>query len=200
MNTPKRRAAKFQKGNVILRSKIFYIRFYRNGKRVTEVLRLANREPLRCDKTFKTTTSKTVLQIAADHMKPINEATEHAQLNQHGVKVEDFFTSVYVPWTQANLRATTAMAYKKVWELYLAKHMTNRTLDEYRTHDASAVLTSLAKRGLGHAVIGHVRALGCGIFQHAVNLGNLDLNPWRGVKCLAKIKDRQGTHAYTKEE
>lgn len=165
MDTTKRRAPRHQTGTIIERSGTFYIRFYRGGKRVTEVLPSGNGQPLRRDNHFKSTTCKTLRVIATAFMKPINEATERLQQNATRQLVTDFWTEVYLPWARQNLRESTVRNYQQTWSLYMEDHFKDRTLVDYRPSDASGMMTTWAGAGrsgkpLGRAVIGHIEASG----------------------------------------
>lgn len=165
MDTTKRRAPRHQTGMIIERSGTFYIRFYRGGKRVTEVLPSGNGQPLRRDNHFKSTTCKTLRVIATAFMKPIDEATERLQQNATRQLVTDFWTEVYLPWARQNLGESTVRNYQQTWSLYMEDHFKDRTLVDYRPSDASGMMTTWAGAGrsgkpLGRAVIGHIEASG----------------------------------------
>jgi integrase len=201
MDSNKRRATRHQTGTVIERSGTFYIRFYRDGKRVAEPL-LDNGQPLRRDNHFKSATCRAVRAVADAFMRPINEATERTRLNDSRLQVTDFWTETYLPWCRENLRASTVAGYVKVWDLYLADHLKGRVLSDYKPADASAMMTTWAKtgrkgKGLGRASIGHIRSLGSGLFAHAVKLGVIDHNPWSESGVLTKLKSNTPTVAYT---
>lgn len=205
MDNLKRRAARHQTGTVIERSGTFYIRFYRDGRRVTEALRAGNGSPLRRDSHFKNTTCRAVRSVADAHMKPLNEATERTRQNVSRVLVTDFWNDTYLPWCRENLRASTVSHYLKIWSYYLADHFLSRALIDYRPSDASGVMTTWARsgrngKGLGRASIGHIRSLGSGIFAHAVKLGFIERNPWNEAGVLVKLKPSAPTTAYTLEE
>jgi len=203
--TKRHRAPRHQTGTIIERSGTFYIRYYRDGRRVTEALLADNGRPLRRDDHFKSTTCKAVRMIATAFMRPINEATERLQQNASRRLVTDFWSEVYLPWCVENLRESTVRNYRQTWSLYMEDHFKGRTLVDYRPSDASGMMTTWAKAGrsgkpLGRAVIGHIRSLGSGIFGHAVKTGVIDRNPWSESGALTKFKAKEPTRAYTIDE
>jgi integrase len=205
MDTTKRRAPRHQTGTVIERSGTFYIRYYRDGKRITEALVTESGQPLRRDNHFKNTTCKAVRMIATAFMKPINETTERLQQNATRLLVTDYWTDVYLPWARLNLRESTCRNYQQTWTLYMEDHFKGRTLADYRPSDASGMMTTWARAGrsgkpLGRAVIGHIRSLGSGVFGHAVKTGVIDRNPWSESGVLTKFKTKEPTRAYTIDE
>jgi hypothetical protein len=200
--TNKHRAPRHQQGTVIERSGTFYIRFYRDGKRITQALLSEDGRPLRRDNKFKSTKCKAVRVVADAFMRPLNENTEKLQQNATRRLVTDFWTEVYLPWCLENLRASTVRNYQQTWKLYMEDHFKGRTLVDYRPSDASGMMTTWAKAGrsgkpLGRAVIGHIRSLGSGIFGHAVKTGIIDRNPWSESGALTKFKRKEPTRAYS---
>ncbi len=188
-----------QTGNLILRSKVWYVRFYnRDGKRVTKQLEHPNGGPLKRDGLYKS--KSRVEEVAAGVLKEVNSDNGVAALVAD-VTVGEFWESTYLPWVKKNLRASTLEGYQKTWNLYLKDQLASWKMREYRPHHGSKLLSGLTeKRKLGAATLSHTRSLASGIFSHALNLGQIEANPWHDVVNLAKVKKSKPTKHYTLEE
>jgi len=188
-----------QTGNLILRSKVWYVRFYnRDGKRVTQQLEHPDGGPLKKEGIYKSV--RRVEEVAADVMKQVN-SENGVPTNVVDVTVGEFWEATYLPWATTNLRESTVAGYKKTWGLYLKDQLSHWKLREYKTPHGSQLLSSLTeKRKLGSATLSHTRSLASGIFSHALNLGKIEANPWHDVVNLAKVKKSNPTKHYTLEE
>jgi integrase len=186
-----------QTGNVVLRSKVYYVRFYnRDGKRVTRQLEHPNGGPLR-----KADTSRALLKEVVDGVMADVNRDNGVPTAQADVTVGEFWEQTYLPWATTNLRASTVHGYKKTWNLYLKEQLSHWKMREYKTPDGSRLLSGLTeKRKLGSATLSHARSLASGIFSHALNLGLIEANPWHDVVNLARVKKSKPTKHYTLEE
>jgi hypothetical protein len=194
--TPKRR---YQRGEIVERSGIFYLRFYDNKlvgdtlKRTKVTERLVER-----DHKHDSIKSRAVKALAARRMVEINARQEQTQ-TARAMLVNDFAEKIYLPWVRANRRATTAHGYERTWKMYLKDHFEEKTISEYRTLDASQCLTALAAK-LSRRPLHLARSLGSGVFRHAVNLGMIERNPWREAQPLVKVRKTATTKKYTLDE
>jgi integrase len=145
--------------------------------------------------------SKAVQRLAAEFMATINTQAP-GQPAPADITIAGFWQQVYEPFITDNLKPSTVMGYKQVWNAEkdgLKKHFGNRTLREYRTPDGSIFLTALAKK-YSQRTVSHIKNLASGIFAHAVNVGEVDSNPWHDCKVLGKSKPIEATEHYTLEE
>src|SRR5258708_9328877 len=118
-------------GNVILRSKVWYVRFYnRDGKRVTRRLEHPNGGPLKKEGDYKSVAR--VKEIVNDVMKEVNSDNGVAT-TQADVTVGEFWKSTYLPWAKENLRASTVHGYQKTWNFYLKDQLSHWKLRESKT-------------------------------------------------------------------
>jgi integrase len=188
-----------QTGNVILRSKIWYVRFYnRDGKRVTQQLEHPDGGPLKKEGPYKS--EARVREIVSEVMRQVNSDNGVPEFVAD-VTVGEFWEATYLPWAEANLRASTVAGYKKTWGLYLKEQLSHWKLREYKTPHGSQLLSNLTeKRKLGAATLAHTRSLASGIFSHALNLGKIEANPWHDVVNLARVKKSKPTRHYTLEQ
>jgi integrase len=187
-----------QTGNVILRSKVYYVRFYnRDGKRVTRQLEHPNGGPLRKDNS----TTRGLLKEVVDGVMADVNRDNGVPTTQADTTVGEFWEKTYLPWATTNLRASTVAGYLKTWNLYIKDALSPWKLREYKTPHGSMLLSNLTeKRKLGSATLSHVRSLASGIFSHALNLGLIEANPWHDVVNLARVKRSKPTKHYTLEE
>ena len=110
--------------------------------------------------------------------------------------VSDFWTGVYLPFAEKNLRESTVHGYKQIWSQHLKTHFGNATLRDYTTSEHSRFLTALVGR-YGRRTLNHIRATASALFSHALNLGYCDINPIKGSKALGRIREPEGTAHYT---
>lgn len=202
-------AIRHQAGQLIERSGSIFVRFYDNtGQRVTTRLcavdekhNYTTRLVKHGNKKVKRYSFTRAVEMLRDQtMIRVNaEAGAAPKMNPRDLTIAEFWAETYLPWVEANLRASTVHGYKNTWKLYLEPSLGKRLLRDYKTHEGSALLTGLVPR-LRAVALQHVRSLGSGIFTHAVNLGLIDRNPWSDVKVLAKIRASDPTKHYTLEE
>jgi integrase len=119
---------------------------------------------------------------------------------EHVVTITDFVDTVYLPWVREQKRPSTAFGYEKLWNSTLKDHFSQRLLRDYKPHDATVFLTSLAERGWGANAVNHARALMSAIFRHAAALGYVNSNPIQLAKVLIAPKPPAETPHYTLAE
>ena len=188
MSKPRRQ--RHQTGYVFSTGKGWALR-YRDltGKQCSEFLHAR-------DSDHRTKSCKAVLDLRDAVMAKVNAATVRAD---DDVVICAFWQSDFLPFVEATKKPSTIDHYKRVWTAYCEPSFKGRTFGKYRTKDGSDLLTSLTTR-LGKNSLSHVRSLCSGLFQHAVNRGLLERNPWREVKILAKVRPAPETKHYTLEE
>jgi integrase len=188
--------SRFQQGYIYEAFNAFHVRYYEtaiiDGKptRVQKSHKLIEK-----DKKYHSRACKPVRQKCEDFMRGINEQTP-GQV-KHDVTIADFWEQTYLPFVTAKKRPSTVHGYEQIWGSHLKAHFGKRTLAEYRTADGYKYLESLTT--LGRNSLAHVRSLASGIFTRAVNLGLIDVNPWKGVR-MQETKAPEPTVAYTLKE
>jgi integrase len=173
----------------------FHVRYYTTEIQDGEPVRV-QKSTLLCHKDAKhfSTKCKAVRLLCEDFMRTVNVATDGAT-----EKIATFWERTYLPFVVENMKASTVSGYKQIWKQHLSGHFNGMTLQEYKTHQASAFLLSLAKVQ-GRRTLNHIRSLMSGLFSHAVNMGVLATNPMVGCKILGKVKAVKPTAWYTLEE
>ncbi len=191
--------SRIQKGHIYEASGAFYVRYWateivaRHPKRVQRSERLCFK-----DEKHYAVKAKAVKLLRDKFMLMVNSQNP-CRVNQRDIAIADFWELTYLPFVESNLRPSTVVGYRQIWNQHLRIHFAQRTLREYRTYIGSQFLTGLTKTQ-GRRTLAHIRSLASGIFSHAVNTGLLESNPWHDVKILGKVKAPGSTPFYTLDE
>jgi integrase len=185
-----------QVGRVYEASGKFYVQ-YRRTEIIDGTPKRVQRSELLCEKdaAHKSVTSKAVLLKRDEFMLRVNAPT----VKRGAMSVVDYWTGVYVPFAEKNLRASSLGGYKQIWNQHLKNHFGEMLLTEYSTGKATAFLTKLAEK-YSRRTLQHIRTTASALFQHATRLEYIPANPWRGAAPLGTIRDTDGTAHYTLEE
>jgi integrase len=191
---------RLQKGSIYEAAGKFYVRYRvtENGTRVQKSEFLCDRDaahPNEKHPSVKLLSDQVMLRVNSAK-KPVNDMT-----------VAEFWEQVYLPWAEAvkpnvgeaNLRPSTRKGYRLIWNRVLQEHFADTKLSEYRTADATKLLTELSYR-LGRNSVHHVRSLMSGIFSHAVARGYIAENPITGAGVVGKTATPQKTGHYSLRE
>ena len=128
----------------------------------------------------------------------------HAQ-GQHGqsspessMTLFDFVETVYLPWVEAERRASTHKGYQEIWENHILKRVGQIRLREFRTVHASKMLRSIAAEcDLTKTTLQHIKSVLSGIFTYAKNEGAYDgTNPVQGAMIPGNARNPEETYAY----
>ena len=194
---------RYQRGTIIERSGVFYVRYYTDdGTKTTTRLCTVDKEHWFERRRKKLIVADSVKQLRDRVMLEVNARRGRSMPGGASTTVQDFWDETYVPWWKdRKLRASTMRGYEKTWTTYVQDHLGPRKLGEYRTVDATQFLTRLVKdRNLNRNTLAHVRALMSVLFAHAVSLGLIERNPVHGAKVLAKVPEPKATEHYTLAE
>jgi integrase len=189
----KSKRARHQKGQIIERSGVYFVRYYSviDGKRERVTARLCVK-----DAKHRTASCSAVRQIADAQMMVVNaSAGANPTENAQDVSVVDFWNDTYLPWLEKEKRPSSVRGYKMIWKKHLEPHFKGRSLREYRTFQGSGFLSQLAAT-LSRNSLQHVKSLASAIFSGACARGVLDTNPWRDAKSLVAPKVCAGTDHY----
>ena len=110
----------------------------------------------------------------------------------------EFVEAVYLPWAQAERRASTHKGYKEIWENHLLKRIGHIRLRDFRTVHASKMLRAIAAEcDLTKTTLQHIKAVLSGVFTYAKNEGAFDgSNPVQGAMIPGKAREPEETFAY----
>lgn len=139
--------------------------------------------------------AKKTRELAEDFMRTVNGNVS----SQQALTIVRFWDTKYEGFIKENLKPSTYLGYVQVFEKHLRPHFADTLLRDYKTPMGSVFLTSLAKTYRPYTVA-HIKNLASGIFSHAVNIGDVESNPWHDAKALGKKKANGETEFYTREE
>jgi integrase len=131
-------------------------------------------------------------------LRPINSGRLKPEATQ---PIADYAENHWLPWVRENCKPSTIAGYERYWETYLEPRLTKLSLRDFRTFDASNILTDLHRAGHGRTMLKHCKAILSGIFTLARNQGVLDTpNPVQGTMIPRKAAAPAETHAVSLEE
>ena len=112
--------------------------------------------------------------------------------------LSEFVETVYLPWAEAERRASTYKGYKEIWENHLLKRIGHVRLREFRTVHASRMLRAIAGEcDLTKTTLQHIKAVLSGVFTYAKNEGAFDgSNPVQGAMIPGNAREPEETFAY----
>ena len=140
-------------------------------------------------------TAKSVEGLAAETLQPLNERRHSPETV---MQLGQFVESIYLPYVEAQKRASTARDYRNRWKLYWEPRCSDWWLREVRTCGVQQLMDSVAREhDLTVTTLKHL--LG-GIFTYARQQGYFDsANPVTGVK-IPKARPAGETGAYSLRE
>jgi integrase len=187
------RRKRIQKGQVILRSNRWYVRYYLpTGKMASKWI--ADKDD-RCHSK----TCKPIRLLQQEAMLAVNSERD-VEDKGGAIKLADFWAGTFSPFIAANRRKSTADSYEDLFRRHISPAVGPKRLSEIRTVDVSQLLTRMAESGLGRNTINHARSTLSAVLSHSCNLGLIQVNPVSGAKCLARAKAPSETEFYTEEE
>jgi integrase len=192
---------RLQKGSTYEAANKFYVRYRvtkEDGTRTQQSEFLCDR-----DAAHPSENHPAVRLLRDQVMLRVNSAKGPVQ----GMTVADFWEHVYLPWAEAvkpnvgeaNLRPSTRKGYRLIWNRILKDHFADTKLSEYRTAQATNLLTELSYK-IGRNSVHHVRSLMSGIFSRAVARGYLADNPITGAGVEGKTATPPKTGHYSLPE
>jgi integrase len=189
------RRERHQTGSIYEAAGKFYVRYRAVELRDGQPTRVQRSEFL-CDrdKTFYSADCRAVKTKRDEYMLRVNNQRPGAEIS-----IVDFWTGVYLPFAEKNLRESTVHGYKQTWNQHLKTHFGESTLRGYTTAAHSRFLTALVDT-YGRRTLNHIRATASALFSHALNLGYCDVNPIKGAKALGRIREPKPTEHYTLKE
>jgi integrase len=190
------RRERHQAGSIYEASGSFYVRYRVTEMQSGKAVRVQKSEWL-CDKDKQnfSCSCKSVKQKRDEAMTRVNARS--GATNEHSIS--SYWTNIYLPFAEKNLRHSTLLGYKQIWSQHLESHFDETRIRDYTTGMASRFLTALAEK-YGRRTLNHIRSCASAIFSHALNLEYVSANPWHGAKALGKIREPEGTAHYTLEE
>ncbi len=87
---------------------------------------------------------------------------------QVDVPVTEFWDRTYLPHFERTTKPSTLNGYCKLWGQHLVLHLASFTLRDYKTADATRLLTSFAESGLGTRTSSAILVVLSPVFQFTV--------------------------------
>lgn len=137
--------------------------------------------------------------LVDDILGPINSGRARAEST---VTVADFAENQWLPWARENCKPSTVAGYETLWKSYLAPHLQEISLRDFRTVDACNLFAEILRHHkIGRSTLQHCKHRLSGIFTLARNLGALDTpNPIQGAMIPKAAAAPTKTYAATPEE
>ena len=108
--------------------------------------------------------------------------------------LSQFVESAYLPWVEAERRASTNKGYREIWENHIRERIGQIRLREFRTVHASKMLRTIADEcDLTKTTLQHIKSVLSGVFTYAKNEGAYDgFNPVQGAMIPGKGTRTEG--------
>jgi len=164
-----------------VRQKDGSIKFRRRAKRLGSVESFPSAddvEPLRVDFMQK---------INHDRCDPDSSMT-----------LAEFVDRCYLPWAEAERRASTSKGYWEIWENHMSARIGMLRVRDVRTVHVSRMLRAIAaENDLAKNTLQRIKSVLSGIFTFAKNEGTFDgANPVQSALLPSKTRDAKETFAY----
>jgi hypothetical protein len=176
-----------QKGHIFRKHGAWHLRYRSNGKQISTKL---------ADYNDEYRTLKSVRPLAERHLRPVNQG-----VSADPQTIQQFMEQVYFPHVELHKRPSTAHGYRKIYDRYIAPHVSGVRLFGFRPRDAQGLMNRIASENeVSHLTLVHIKSFLSGIFTFARRLGNYDFaNPVQGVE-IPKGIENEPTHAYSNAE
>jgi integrase len=145
-----------------------------------------------------------VQSLLDDILAPINEGKAKPEST---LSLFDYGEQYWLPWVREKCKPSTIAGYETYWKSYLAPRLQklsdeHKSLRDFEPGDAAKLLADLHRcHGLGRAMLKKSKAILCGIFTLARNLGVLKTaNPIPGTKIPQKAALPPKLHAASPDE
>lgn len=185
---------RYQKGQLYRDHGAWFVRYRERVRKEDGSIRL-QRKSKRLGSVEKHPTKTDIEPLRTAFMQKVNAGVASPESS---MTLSEFVSSVYLPWVQAERRASTHKGYQEIWENHLLKRIGQIRLREFRTVHASKLLRAIAAEcDLTKTTLQHIKAVLSGIFTHAKNEGAFDgSNPVQGTMIPGNAREPEETYAY----
>jgi len=185
-----------QTGYIFKKGRAWYLRFYDTVLKEGKVVRLQRCKKI-TDISGAYTTKRSVRELAADLLKPMNEGTQDPVAT---MSLADYIEQFYLPYVEDQKRASTLRGYRNLFRRYIKPRGTI-ALRDFRTVDGERLMTEISrKEDLSRTSLGHIKSFLSGVFRYCRRQGVLNVpNPMRDV-ATPKARTGNETYAYSLEE
>jgi integrase len=174
-----RRRPRTQTGQRNQTAKAFFVRYYRNGKRVS----------------VKVADKSAQYQTWAD-VEPLVAKLLSGDTAPDVSTVQGYVESRYLPFVRENKAAVTAYSYERLWKRW-APAIGSKAFATLQTSDVTAVLTSLAQQAVGTAYLSHLKWFMSGVYEYALASGDVQHNPVPSAQWLCKVARKKKQVEYS---
>src|SRR6266853_1233802 len=139
----------------------------------------------------------------ADDIEPLRvgfmQKINHDRSNgDSSMTLAEFVDCSYLPWIEAERRASTSKGYRELWENHISARIGELRVREVRTVHVSRMLRAIAaENDLAKNTLQHIKSVLSGIFTFAKNEGVFDgANPVQGALLSSRAREAKETFAY----
>jgi integrase len=139
----------------------------------------------------------------ADDIEPLRvgfmQKINHDRSNgDSSMTLAEFVDCSYLPWIEAERRASTSKGYRELWENHISARIGELRVREVRTVHVSRMLRAIAAEyDLAKNTLQHIKSVLSGIFTFAKNEGVFDgANPVQGASLPSRAREAKETFAY----
>jgi hypothetical protein len=139
----------------------------------------------------------------ADDIEPLRvgfmQKINHDRSNgDSSMTLAEFVDCSYLPWIEAERRASTSKGYRELWENHISARIGELRVREVRTVHVSRMLRAIAAEyDLAKNTLQHIKSVLSGIFTFAKNEGVFDgANPVHGALLPSRAREAKETFAY----
>jgi integrase len=185
---------RYQKGQLYRDHGAWFVRYRDRVRQEDGSIRL-QRKSKRLGSLGKHPKQSDIEPLREAFMQKINSGVSTPESS---MTLTEFVETAYLPWAQAEKRASTHKGYKEIWENHLLKRIGQIRLREFRTVHASKLLRAIAAEcDLTKTTLQHIKAVLSGIFTFAKNEGAFDgSNPVQGAMIPGIAREPEETYAY----
>ena len=140
---------------------------------------------------------------SAAHVEPLRvnfmQRINHDRCDpDSSMTLAEFVDRCYLPWAEAERRASTSKGYQEIWENHMSPRIGMLRVRDVRTVHVSRMLRAIAaENDLAKNTLQHIKSVLSGIFTFAKNEGAFDgANPVQGALLPSKAREAKETFAY----
>jgi integrase len=187
-------SVRYQSGQLYSEHGAWFVRYRERRRQQDGSIKLMRRSK-RLGSVGKYPTKSVIEPVRAAFMQKVNSGLVIAE---ESMTLCEFVESIYLPWVQTELRASTQKGYEEIWTNHISKRVGHLRLREFRTVDASRMLRGIAvDHNLTNSSLQHIKSVLSGIFTHAKNEGAFDgANPVQGALIPNSARESGETYAY----
>jgi integrase len=185
---------RYQKGQLYQDHGAWFVRYRDRVRQESGTVQL-QRRTRRLGKVEEFRTKSDVEPLRTAFMQKINAGRFSPDSS---MTLSHFVERAYLPWVEAERRASTNKGYREIWENHIRERVGQIRMREFRTVHASKMLRTIADEcDLTKTTLQHIKSVLSGVFTYAKNEGAYDgFNPVQGAMIPGKAREPEETYAY----